>query len=346
MLEETDMSADELGELIRSVERLPVAAMLTELPTHTFVAVNAEAAAEFGALASDLVGADVLPHVDPRDRDAARAAYSAMANRVIDAYQVRRRIVTPDGEVRAVSVSGRRVDAASNLYGLWILLPENEPSSAVETLVIGAPAVVLAVTDHDWQIEYMSADAELLGAHGSELRGFPLLGLVHPSAATAFLAAAASASTDHVAVTLLTKLRAGGGQWADRYCLIVPLCDHQPPRLGVVISAVNPPPANGRAGNRLDEPLRQVAIEARAVETLNALPGLAQLPPGSELSARQCEIVARLAAGQRPSDIARSMSLSASTVRNHLTAVYRKFGVHSQAQLLAVLLRSRTPQDP
>jgi PAS domain S-box-containing protein len=339
------MSVGELDELIRSLERLPVAAILTELTAHTFVALNQEAAAVFGAPAADLGGSDVLTRIDPRDRDAVRTAYAAMASRVIDAYEAQRRIVTPDGKERAVRVSGRRVEAASNLYGLWILHPATEPPAAVQTIMIGAPALVLAVTDHDWQIEYMTADAELLGVHGSELRGFPLLGLVHPSAATAFLAAAARASTDHLAVTVLTSIRAGNGRWADRYCLIVPICEHHPPRLGVVISAVASTPADGRSDSQLDEHVRQAAIEARAVQTLDALPALAQLPPGSELSARQTEIVARLAAGERPPDIARSMFLSASTVRNHLTAVYRKFGVHSQSQLLAALLRGLAPPE-
>ena len=126
--------------------------------------------------------------------------------------------------------------------------------------------------------------------------------------------------------------------------MIVPLCEHQPPRLGVVISAVASTRADLSSGSQLDEQLRQAVIAARAVQTLDALPALAQLPPGSELSARQTEIVARLAAGERSADIAGSMFLSPSTVRNHLTAVYRKFGVHSQAQLLAVVLRALAPQ--
>jgi DNA-binding CsgD family transcriptional regulator len=91
--------------------------------------------------------------------------------------------------------------------------------------------------------------------------------------------------------------------------------------------------------------MRQCALEARAAQTLDALPALARLPHGSELSARQTEIVARLVAGQRPSEIARSMFLSPSTVRNHLVAIYRKFGVHSQAELLAALLRAVAQQE-
>ena len=53
---------------------------------------------------------------------------------------------------------------------------------------------------------------------------------------------------------------------------------------------------------------------------------------------RQWEILIRLVRGQRVKDIADALYLSPSTVRNHLTAIYRKFGVHSQAELLATLL--------
>jgi len=336
------MGVDERDALISSLEGLPVAAILTDLRTHTFIAVNDGAAALFGSPARDLVGNDVLSRIDPRDREAARSGYKVMADKVIDGYQAQRRIVTIDGQERAVRVWGRRVEGSNELLGLWILVPGSEPASAVE-LVVAASTVVLAVTDHDWLIEYMSADADLLGVQGSELRGFPLLGLVHPSAADDFLAAAARAAADHLAVTLLTRLRVGGEGWADRYCLMVRMCEHQPPRMGVVISAGRSATAVGHSDNTLDDQVRQCALEARAAQSLDAIRPLARLPRGSELTARQTEIVALLVAGLRVPDIARLMFLSPSTIRNHLAAIYRKFAVHSQAELLASLLRASAP---
>ncbi|HZA41604.1 MAG TPA: helix-turn-helix transcriptional regulator [Actinomycetota bacterium] len=56
-----------------------------------------------------------------------------------------------------------------------------------------------------------------------------------------------------------------------------------------------------------------------------------------ELSPRQREIIFRLVAGERVSEIAQAMHLSPSTVRNHLSAIFRKFGVHSQVELVSVL---------
>lgn len=55
------------------------------------------------------------------------------------------------------------------------------------------------------------------------------------------------------------------------------------------------------------------------------------------LSARQREVLTRLATGEGVNEIAAALYLSPSTVRNHLSVVYKKFGVHSQAGLLAKL---------
>jgi len=61
-------------------------------------------------------------------------------------------------------------------------------------------------------------------------------------------------------------------------------------------------------------------------------------------STRQWEILSRLVRGERVGDIANALYLSPSTVRNHLTAIYRKFGVHSQAELVAKVLAPPTAQ--
>jgi DNA-binding NarL/FixJ family response regulator len=57
----------------------------------------------------------------------------------------------------------------------------------------------------------------------------------------------------------------------------------------------------------------------------------------AELSRREREIVGALASGQRVASVAASLRISTHTVRNHLKAVYRKFGVHSQVELLGRL---------
>ena len=61
-----------------------------------------------------------------------------------------------------------------------------------------------------------------------------------------------------------------------------------------------------------------------------------------QLSPREREILDAVATGQRVSTIARAFSISPYTVRNHLKAIFRKLGVHSQVELLAQIhARSR-----
>jgi DNA-binding NarL/FixJ family response regulator len=55
------------------------------------------------------------------------------------------------------------------------------------------------------------------------------------------------------------------------------------------------------------------------------------------LSTRQLEILRRLLDGDRVPAIARDLYVSASTVRNHLSSIFRKLGVHSQEELLRLL---------
>jgi DNA-binding NarL/FixJ family response regulator len=66
------------------------------------------------------------------------------------------------------------------------------------------------------------------------------------------------------------------------------------------------------------------------------------------LSRREIEIVRMLIEGRRVASISRDLSISVHTVRNHVRAILRKFGVHSQDELLDAV-RGLPPsafQDP
>jgi DNA-binding CsgD family transcriptional regulator len=95
-----------------------------------------------------------------------------------------------------------------------------------------------------------------------------------------------------------------------------------------------------RRADQLEQHMWRIANEVRTAGFMPVLGetfSLASIKEFSELTTRQREIVARLAAGERVKEIAREMYLSPSTVRNHLTAVFRRFGVHSQLELISVL---------
>jgi two-component system, response regulator PdtaR len=109
---------------------------------------------------------------------------------------------------------------------------------------------------------------------------------------------------------------------------------------------------------RLESRLRKIA-EAIGVEPPAGVGADSDLPGPLQarlagLSRREREVLDRLREGQRVASIARGLSVSPFTVRNHLRALFRKLDVHSQEELLdlirgvpgrAVGSRGSTDQD-
>jgi DNA-binding NarL/FixJ family response regulator len=58
---------------------------------------------------------------------------------------------------------------------------------------------------------------------------------------------------------------------------------------------------------------------------------------GRGLSARELEVVAKLALGLRAHEIARELGIETSTVQSHVRHAMKKCGARSQAQLVAVV---------
>jgi DNA-binding CsgD family transcriptional regulator len=197
--------------------------------------------------------------------------------------------------------------------------------------------IALAITDQNWVIEFVSRGVEqILGLQAEAYKGVPLLGLLRPAGLQSAMLAIGQVAKDGGAATLQTGLRASDG-WRDVLCTVVAMCQSSPPRLGLAIVAAPEP------GVQLPMELRR-HVTAILSGVRDAGPPDAyqrDIPAAGPMSTRQREILARLVGGERVQDIAEAMYLSPSTVRNHLSAVYRKFGVHSQGELLAQLLRDR-----
>ena len=101
--------------------------------------------------------------------------------------------------------------------------------------------IALAVTDHDWTIEHVSTDAEgILGRSPDAYKGVHLLGLFHPADVQSLVSAVDHLSSEGGTATQRARLRLGEVRWRDVWCLVVAMCQHSPPRLGLVISAAIP----------------------------------------------------------------------------------------------------------
>ncbi|MBI5088776.1 MAG: EAL domain-containing protein, partial [Actinobacteria bacterium] len=88
-------------------------------------------------------------------------------------------------------------------------------------------------------------------------------------------------------------------------------------------------------GRQIDAVLLDMLKVAR-----DQAPAIDLMAESEKLSTRQLEVLRRLLAGERVPGIARALYLSQSTVRNHLSVIFQRLGVHSQEELIQ-LLRSK-----
>lgn len=87
---------------------------------------------------------------------------------------------------------------------------------------------------------------------------------------------------------------------------------------------------------------RFIVVTERTISALGAPPRAHAHAPSPAvdnnrlalLSPREREILNELLAGRRVNDVASRLDISRHTVRNHLKAIYRKLGVHSQVELI------------
>ncbi|MEO7260891.1 MAG: PAS domain S-box protein [Jatrophihabitantaceae bacterium] len=109
---------------------------------------------------------------------------------------------------------------------------------------------------------------------------------------------------------------------------------------GLVVNSRSAESPGGYLGNRFPERGGQLMSPADLPpgQSGRSLPGL------ERLSRREIEVVRMLLLGDRVPVIARQLFISQSTVRNHLSSVFRKLRVSSQQELI-VLLRERDPGD-
>lgn len=265
----------------------------------------------------------------------------------IDAYQVLRPLHRSDGgAVEAynwVAVCERH----QRHRALWVASPVGDDTELYPSRP--APAewpdhvagLVVGTLDAQWRIERVSVDlGSLLGYSPEEVAGVPFVSIVHADDVPALLNAAAHAIVDQAGVAAELRIRHRTGEWIHAHAVVTPLAGALL-RFGFVLATPSPAPSvtAGRVAD-LERRLWRIAreIEASGIAAgFDAVAEPASLPGLAELSPRQWEVLTRLLRGERVPTIASQMYISASTVRNHLAYIFRKYGVHSQDELLRLL---------
>jgi len=129
-------------------------------------------------------------------------------------------------------------------------------------------------------------------------------------------------------------MRAASG-WRDVRAVLGALVDSEK-RLVILLPETG---AGDLRAVKLEEHLRRIAAEVQASGILEITPaplGLVSTIGQAGLTARQWDVLTRLLRGEQVPTIAQELHLSQSTVRNHLSTIYKRTGVRSQAGLMAL----------
>jgi DNA-binding CsgD family transcriptional regulator len=330
---------------------VPLAAV--DLPSGRVLAVNPMLADVLGSPGGELTGSSSLEWLSPDDRQAARLGYQALADGDLTGYQAIRRLANPSDTDQEFSVWVSTVEIDGARVGLASAIPsvpyDNQFRALPPVSQVPEPGnVVLGTVDKYWRIDRISQDVTaLLGLTPEQSTGQPVLAVIHPSDLPAFLAAVEHARRGQRAVRVTLRLSARHRDWTEVAVVLAITAPGDPPPLAFALmrydDAADPPgPSDSAREMQLEAHMLRIADELHAaglIPRLKQLPALTDEPRLGKLTSREWAVLTRLLDGQRIPAIAASLYVSQSTVRNHLSSIYAKLGVHSQVDLIRLLRR-------
>jgi DNA-binding CsgD family transcriptional regulator len=318
---------------------------IVDTETAEVVAGNAAYARLLERTPRSIVGLPVEAFLAPPQATVSRTVLRSMRDGWVEFLEGETEVHLPSGPARVYSWSqtlGAGLPRRAVIVGGIPMAEAEDPA----TPPIDPTRIILGTLDNEWRFDNVAArSAALLGWPEGKVGRARLDDVVHPGDRTA-LGAVLDQPALEQPTTVDVRIRGHADGWLDARVTVSQLFGHATASYAVVIGVDG---SLGRSNtpterlNGLEERLRRIALEVEAAGVLPTVAGTSAVLRASEindLSPRQLDILARLTAGQRVPVIAKGMHISPSTVRNHLSALFRKFAVHSQSELLDVL-RSR-----
>ncbi len=124
------------------------------------------------------------------------------------------------------------------------------------------------------------------------------------------------------------------GKTIDVPVSLVPVANGGDAPVGMLWVFLAQPGTDTHHTRRLENALMKIAREIDALGYTETRCDEQSLPGLDHLSPREAEVFELLMVGHRVSTMADMLCLSTHTVRNHLKSIFRKTGVHSQAELI------------
>jgi DNA-binding CsgD family transcriptional regulator len=327
------MAGQPLSAVVEVVSKSPLMALVVELPSERVLAASPSAIELLSRVTQPVVGRTVGEFT----AGAASGGDLLVAGRV-DGYQTTRTLPTADGDV-VLQAWVRGITGADGPYAIAVLWPGQGKSDTLLPEIEGEETpVAVGSSDADLVVDRICADVSALTQRpATELLGRSLLRLVLPEDTAALMFGMAEAARNGTGASVRVRVaRAdGAGVWCQM--LLTPLVP--PPSLAFTIVPDWDDQDLPGAASAAERALWRLGSGMEASAVSRELAGVAPGKVGDmqRLTTRELDIVGRLMGGDRVPAIATALFLSQSTIRNHLSAVFRKLKVGSQQELLDLL---------
>jgi DNA-binding CsgD family transcriptional regulator len=291
--------------------------------------------------ASDVLDHPVYELFYPSEELSVRAALDALSQGKIEFYRTHRMLNKPSGETHSVSVWVHVLDFGVQRYALCQLVATSDASDSPlrKFLGHGTPTLAFGMADERGIVTSVSDDVnDVLGVQPSELIGKPLLRSAEASKAWHLLDAGPNQMGKNCISMRLDSFSSKSAPYVR--CILTSFVKSS--NYGFILipeTDATDTSSNDRVAT-LERSLWKIASEVQAsgiFDHLWSFPDAERFPQLNTLSSRQWEVLSLLLRGQRVATIAEALFVSESTVRNSLSTIFHKFGVHSQAELLKLL---------
>lgn len=354
--EKRDFARDVNGWFDLLEAHSPMALLVVDLDSLEITRVNDRLSDTVGVPAHELVGRSLAgPDVSDAHADALKLLRDVKSG-AIEGYQIVQRVPRFGGGSTMMEFGARAVPDAHGapryllVEGFPVLGVSGTPEMSVflEALVdvLRHSQDVFLLVDADARIRVAAGPVEeTLGFAPEALAVRALLTLVHDDdleVVTRLLDRAASPAGTGRPDTF--RMLTASGRWLSVRAHFV----HFPEAPGVAVGLLSEaqPGVRPTGTDTLVERVRRLEADLARVAEISMAAGapIAHSAHATQaaaylerLSTRESEIVLGLLRGQRVTTIAKRLFVSPSTVRNHLSRIFRKLDVHSQAELLEIL---------
>jgi PAS domain S-box-containing protein len=307
-----------------------------DLATHRVIGISASAAAFLGSGPTDILG-----HlVDEFVAEEPTGAFPLLAAGRLDGFEARRVLRRVDGSTVKAYVWAHVLGLHRPARFGAVFLADESGGATASPAVVRTDTKVIGTVDAEWRIDRISAEVEaILGYDAARLAGQSLLAAIHPNDLTELLTGLAHAHSSRLNAVTRLRVRRADGSWLLCRVRIAPLAD--PPCFAFTLRPLaEDAPATRHRARDLELLLARIGHEVLSAGlTIPSprFPTIADRPELAQLSSREWEVLLHLSEGARVPSIATELSLQPSTVRNHLSSIFTKLGVRSQAELLDLL---------